>query len=227
MKIKDKVRFSLVLITLIQAGVIYWLWNRTCPPCYEAGQTVITHDTIWRENKLEPIVVKVPEAFKTVAKKSLQPKATVSKKETVHTTLSPAASAAFSVSADGSGNRTGASASPCDSINYYSDTTINPMPDSCIIVVNDTIADNKITGRSIWYVRLDPIITTTITHVKKEKWKVYVGGAFTYNSLHQDRWGAGPSALLAIPKIGGVNYYFDAKNMSHTVGVMALIRFKK
>lgn len=220
MVIKDKVRFSLLILAIVQAIIIYFLWNKPCPPCYEAGQTVITHDTIWPINPLEPIIVKVPEAFKSVAKKSIS-KAVRSKTELTESV--------WKVDGDGHAYAELCQdiSSPCDTINYYSDTTINRMPDSCMIVVNDTITDNKISGRSIWFQSRMPLIKTTITEVRKEKWKVYIGGAFTYNARELQRWGAGPEVLLTIPKIGGVNYIYDGKNNAHTIGVMALIRFKK
>lgn len=224
MQIKDKVRFSLVVLAVAQAVVIYWLWNRACPPCYEAGERVVKIDTTWPVKPLEPIVVKVPEAYKTVAKKSIKPIATVKKSLTVDSSLFHGVGTA---EADCAGNAVASVPSPCDSIAYYSDTTINRMPDSCIIVVNDTVQDNKISGRSVWFASRMPLIKTTITEVRKEKWKVYIGGAFTFNGKYLDRWGAGPKALVTIPKIGGFDYYYDVKNNAHTIGAMALIRFKR
>lgn len=222
MIIKDKVRFYLMLLALLQAVIIYFLWNRTCPPCYEAGERTVKHDTVWMNKPLEPIVVKVPEAFKSVAKKSVRKKSLHTEKIGNSTNVfSPTSYYSFS----DSGNIT--ELSPCDTINYYSDTTINPMPDSCIIVVNDTLENNRITGRSIWLAFRIPQITTTITEVKKEKLKFYLGGSFTLNAKEFNRWGVGVTGALAIPKIGMADYTYDIRNNAHTIGVLALIRFKK
>ncbi len=219
-KVKDSIKFySLVLNVATITMIVLMLKQCHCPPCMEPGETKIVHDTIWPKAELKPIAVKVPEAYKAVARKDIKPAKAIAR------------TAAFVRSfPDTARNHTVDSNQicydECDSVRYYSDTIRNHTPDTCEIVINDTVI-GKITGRSVWYVNLKPEIRTTITQVRKEKLKVYVGGAFTLNARFGERWGAGPSALMAIPKVGAINYYYDAKNNAHTAALMALIRFHK
>jgi hypothetical protein len=235
-KITDPVKFfSLGLNIAFVVLVIMLLKHCGCPPCYEAGETVVTIDTIRPTDTIPKMIsLGVPTPVKSIPKKVFK-KATVKKSFTVDSV--------WQIDTDGKafayvkdfhgvglaeddclGPAVASVPSPCDTINIYSDTIYKR--DTCTFIVNDTV-EGRILGRSILYANLQPLIRETITHVKKDKWKVYVGGAFTYNGKFLDRWGAGPKAAVAIPKIGAIDYYFDAKNMSHTVGVMALIRFKK
>lgn len=108
---------------------------------------------------------------------------------------------------------------PCDTVNIYSDTITKA--DSHTIVINDTI-QGTILGRSVLFVNLQPS-KIAIT----DKWRVYVGVTGIYNARYFDRWGIGPSAALAIPKVGQIDYAYDVRNNTHTAGFKALIRFKK
>jgi hypothetical protein len=220
-KITDPVKFfSVGLNIAFVVLVIILLKHCGCPPCYEAGETVVKIDTIRPLDTIPKVIsVGIPTPVKSIPKKVFR-KATFSKKEIVDTAFHGVGLAED----DCQGQAVASVPSPCDTINIYSDTIYKR--DTCTFIVNDTV-EGRILGRSILYANLQPLIRETITHVKKDKWKVYVGGAFTYNGKFLDRWGAGPKAAVTIPKIGAVDYYFDAKNMSHTVGVMALIRFKK
>jgi hypothetical protein len=235
-KIKDTVKYgSLCLNVALITLVIMLLKHCGCPPCYEPGQTVVKIDTIRPLDTIPKVIsVGIPTPVKSIPKKVFK-KAV--RKQSLHT------DSVWQIDTDGKafayvkdfhgvglaeddcqGQAVASVPSPCDTINIYSDTIYKR--DTCTFIVNDTV-EGLILGRSILYANLQPLIRETITHVKKDKWKVYVGGAFTYNGKFLDRWGAGPKAAVTIPKIGAVDYYFDAKNMSHTVGVMALIRFRK
>lgn len=110
----------------------------------------------------------------------------------------------------------------CDTINLYSDTL--HQADNYTAIINDTV-QGRILGRSVYFVNLKPQVE--ITRRVKERWKVYVGVNATYNASYLNRWGIGPSALLTIPKIGGISYTYDVHNNAHTGGLYALLRFKK
>lgn len=112
--------------------------------------------------------------------------------------------------------------SPCDSIYYYTDTAGDA---SHYVIITDTLADNSFIGRSVMFGGFNTSETKTIP--AKDKWRVYIGASFTINQRNMDRWGAGVSALLTIPKIGAVGYYYDARNNAHTGSIMALLRFRK
>lgn len=228
---QDNYKFGSFILNGILGIVILfliWFWPRhpafSCDDC--KGTVTITHDTIWPSEELKQVVVKVPEAFKAIAKKDL--KQTHPKGAKDFQGVEGVDSVRF-VSGASTAPIEGLVflPSPCDSIFYVSDTTRVRQPDSCTIVVNDTLMDNHIIGRSIWHVNLQPTINTTITKVLKEKWKVFVGAQFSYNVRNQDRWGVGPSALLTIPKVGAISYYYDARNNAHTAGFDVLIRFKR
>lgn len=224
----ERIRSTSLILNVVlffTTGLFAYLYfSKACPPCYEAGQMVIKHDTIYPTNTLMPISIKVPEAFKTVSKNKFI-------KESGATS---AGQVIISESVNKAERYAGNVASPvvlsippasdCDSVRLYSDTCYSE--NNYRAVINDTV-EGKIVGRSIWFVNLKPDITTTITQVKLERWKFYIGGSFTVNQRNMDRWGVGPSALLTIPKVGGISYYFDAKNFAHTGTFYALIRLKK
>ncbi len=242
--IKDKVKLSLAVISILLTGavcfLVYLLLQRQAFDCSDCeGTETIIHDTIWPEKELEPIKVHVPMPVKSVAKKSVR-------KRTLHTEPkvlcvgeaedSCQGKAAASVpydscdvwKIDGEGHAFAyITGSPCDTINYYSDTIIKPMPDSCIIVVNDTMIDNKVAGRSVWYAARYPMINTTITKTLKEKWKFYAGASFTYNARNTDRWGVGIGGIVAAPKLGALRLDYDIRNNAYQAGLYYLIRIKR
>lgn len=112
-----------------------------------------------------------------------------------------------------------------DSINYYSDTFY--QSNNYRAVVNDTIANNRIAGRSFWFVNLKPDVITTIEKVRKEKIRVYVGADFTVNANYRNSWGIGPSAIVTLPPRFALSYYYDARNNAHTGGLFVLLKFSR
>lgn len=217
--IRDKVRFYSILLNvvlLLTCGFFLNQWlNKPCPSC--DGEIVrIKHDTIYPAPILKPIIAKVPEAYKVIAafKKPAR-------------RISP-----VSVSADSSGVA-GASVtqaceyiaepSACDSIRFYLDSSL--VVNDHRLYIKDTV-EGKLTGRSVWYVNMKPEVITTTEKVHAERLKFYLGASVIINQRYLDRWGIGPSALLTIPKIGGISYSFDAKNFAHTGTFYALIRFR-
>jgi len=219
----EKLRLTSLVLNLVfipAFAFVLWLYlTKPCPPCQEAGTTVIKTEVIpVKDSSLKKISVKVPEPVAVKPKYILKR----GKLKPVISSLPEVAPKANTAEVcDSAGT---VAASPCDSVVFYSDTTTG---DSCRVVVNDTVMGNRIVGRSIWMVNLKPDTKITETIVKRERWKFYIGGAFTINQREVTRWGAGPSALLTIPKIGGFSYTFDAKNFAHTGTFYALIRLKK
>ncbi len=114
--------------------------------------------------------------------------------------------------------------SPCDSVRTYLDSSV--VANSHGIYHYDTILGKRL-GSSLWFVNLKPEIQTTITKVRKQRWKVYAGALLSYSPRHPDRWGVSPGVLVAIPKVGAINYQYDVKNNEHTAGFYVLIRIKK
>lgn len=196
-------------VTLIAAVVFAWLYfTYKCPPCYEAGQTVTVIDTVFvKDSTLKLASTKLP-TIKGVKKVNAQANKS---NDTIQITLHDTITNSITLN-------------ECGVIVYYTDTITS---DSIKAVVNDTVTCNRITGRSVYMVNLKPCINTTTTVVRKEKWKVYVGASFMIPQRELQRWGVGGSALLTIPKIGGISYTFDARNFTHIGTFYALIRFKK
>lgn len=198
---------GLALLFAFTTGLFAWLYfTKRCPPCYDSGKTVIEYVQV-KDSSLKPISVKVPVAKKIKRKGASVP---VAKPDSIRIVAGDCDTTII------------LPPSPCSEVVVYSDTITG---DSIKAVINDTLADNRIIGRSVWMVNLKP--DTKITVVKRERWKFYVGASFTVNQRFMGRWGIGPSALLAIPKIGAISYTFDARNFAHTGGLYVLIRVKK
>lgn len=207
------IAISVVSVPLMLLFLYLWL-TKPCPPCFESGQTVTVHDTIWPPKELKPVVVKVPEPWgikpKYALKKKLPNIPVIGKPDTIKITdCDTTIILPFN---------------PCADVAYYSDTI---EAEQVKAVINDTVVNNRIFGRSVWLANLKPEVRTTTTVVKKEKWKFYVGASFTINQRFMNRWGVGPSALVTIPKVGGISYTFDARNFAHTGSFFVLVRLKK
>ena len=212
---------ALVLLLATSTGIFAWLYfTKPCPPCYDSGKTVIVTKVVpVKDSTLKPIVVKVPEPWKIKPKSSF--------KLIRNGKPEPAKSAEVKVKIlerNCTCDTVRLTENICDDIAFYSDTITG---DSVKAVINDTLVNNRIAGRSVWMVNLKPSTHTTTTVVLKEKWKFYVGLSFTINQRFMDRWGVGPSALLTIPKVGGISYHFDARNFAHTGSFFVLVRLKK
>jgi hypothetical protein len=219
---RDKYFFGLLnLIFIPAAGIFFYLWlHQVCPAC--DGELVkIRHDTIHPADVLKPIAVKVPVPAKVIS---------LGLMHAAHTGIK-SFSQAVRFSADSTGVRAGAPAflpvnlSPCDSNQYFYSDTIY-QKDNYHLVINDT-CKGKILGRSIWFVNLKPAITTTIEKLHKDRVKFYIGASVCVHVNYLNRWGAGPSALLSIPKIGAISYAYDVHNNAHVAGLYALIRLRK
>ncbi len=218
----EKLRLtSLVLNIIFIPAFLFVLWlylTKPCPPCQEPGTTVIKTEVIpVKDSSLKKVSVKVPVPYAVKPKYILKK----GKLKPVVNSLPAVPQVNTVEECDSAGT---VAPSPCDSVYFYSDTT---KADSVTIVANDTVMNNKIIGRSIWVVNLKPNTKITETTVKPERWKFYIGGSFTIYQREITRWGAGPSMLLTIPKIGGFSYTFDAKNFGHMGTFYALIRLKK
>ncbi len=117
--------------------------------------------------------------------------------------------------------------SPCDTVNIKSDTISGSNKVKAII--NDTLIDNHIAGRSVWLANTKPDTVTIIETQKtiKEKWKVYLGPSVTIPQFNLPRWDIGLTGALSIPKVGMISYGYAFRNNAHTFSVMPLLRFKK
>jgi hypothetical protein len=101
-------------------------------------------------------------------------------------------------------------------------------------IVEDTLIDNRISGRRFTFFNLTPSITKTVTITEKQKEKVRLyGGAFAMvrtdyvNPRQITGWSIGPSVLLTTPKGAAMSYSFDARNNGHSATFFYLIKLKR
>ena len=214
-----KLRLTSLLanVVLVPAFIILlWLYlTKPCPECLPIERVVTKTVTI-------PVKDTTP---KLASKKTPSPKkiiyALADKNKNPEKDLPEVKPTVTTEDCDSAGT---VAPSACNDLAIYSETY---EKDSCKVIVNDTVTGNRIAGRSVWIVNLKPDTKQIITITQREKVKLYVGVGFSVNQLHMERWGIGPSALLTIPKVGGIAYSFDAKNFSHQGTVYALIRIKR
>jgi hypothetical protein len=230
-QVTDKVRFysiALNVLLLITTGALFSMWmNKPCPECYDSGITVTHHDTTFIKVAKEIVVYAGTPTPKKILKSVLH-SAGKAEGGAMGVAAIPPPLDTSGAYARGYKDATLAIVDwmhDCSDSSVY-DTTI-VSDDNWRLYLKEVVTGNRIEYRRLSIADYRPVITTTVTVVKKEKWKFYLGGSFTFNQREYNRWGAGPSLALAIPKIGEVDYYFDAKNFSHTIGVRALIRFHK
>lgn len=209
---KFKVSLGLNIILLLLLFFCIWQVDRICPPC--AGEVVsVTTDTIRPKDKPvevysgKPVAVKKKHIAKpnkpSLPQTAIIPQPTEIRPKT-DTILVPVEN-------------------PCDYLRtYVFDTTV---ADNYHLIINEEVR-GEITWRDIRFANLKPEVKTTV--VKRiDKLKVYLGVSATYNARNIERWGIGPSATLAIDKIGEFGYGYDVKNNAHTIEARALLRFKK
>lgn len=203
-KLKSRVLFYSIVanitLLLLTAGTCY-LWLTCDCPGYDSNQiTQIRIDTIYPSNTtLARVTLGVPKIYKS--------RLAISDEKVMN---------------DPERNPNLNAASPCDSIIYYSDTI--DQPDNFKAVINDTLRNNKIFGRSVWWVNLKPMVRETIEVHAKEKPRLYLGGVLLLPAKDIKTWGVGPMAQLSIPKVGLVGYSYDLINNRHAVSFAALIK---
>ncbi len=178
-----------------------------CDSCTETVKVV--HDTVWPVNKPQIVVIGKPNPIKTYPGKKQPVKA-----DTVYL---PGGTIVIHDKCPEN------SPTAFDSGRFYAiDTTF----DQVHLILQDSV-NGAINWRKLAIKNLKPEVTTTITKTVKEKVKLYIGGNVTIPANNLKSWGIGPSILFTVPKVGGISYYYDAKNNAHTGGIYALIRFKK
>jgi hypothetical protein len=107
-------------------------------------------------------------------------------------------------------------------IHTYSDQ----ISDSSLhLQIFDSVSQNKIYGRRIFYQWLKPVestSSTTITNtpVLKSRSGFYIGG---FGDFSKNRYGVGPGLTWLTKKQVMFNYDFDVLNKSHRVGTKFLI----
>lgn len=188
----------------------------TANPCaQEEPKTVVKIDT-----------VRVKEA-------EVKPVVKVHRPKLVHVSKPAVGDSKASVVSEESGYRPVATPSPCPSDTaIYADTLY--QADAYRAIVDDTLIDNRITGRRFTFFNLSPTITKTITITEKQKEKVRLyGGAFAMvrtdyvNPRQITGWSIGPSVLLTTPKGAAMSYSFDARNNGHSATFFYLIKLKR
>lgn len=207
-----------IILLLLLCGIGLG-WDRLCPKCDSFERVTVIHDTVYPSDKPVVIFEGKPEPVK-------QKKLTQRKKKQLEAIL-PQISEVVGID-KGKPEEVpiieDKEAAPCDYLTTYTFDTI--IPNQAHITLNQEVV-GYVTWQQIEYANLTPQVTTTITKVPKEKIKCYLGIAGTFNGNEFRRWGIGAQGALAIPKVGAVTYYYDAKNNAHTAGFLALIRFKK
>lgn len=197
---------------LLGAVLMFLLTWKGCKPAFDCstceGKTIVKIDTIRYAVKVEskPTVIRVTSKPKSILKT-----------DTVFFGIDNPQDVPMFVDLAGRMN-----ASPCDSIYFYTDTVGNSQH---YAIITDTVMDNSILGRSVEFSGFTTNAITT--KILAERWKLYAGISGRYSVKYPGRWEVSPSILLTIPKIGGIQYSYGVRENSHSVSIMALIRFKK
>lgn len=107
---------------------------------------------------------------------------------------------------------------------YYLDTIMDDS--SAFIAILDTITQNRIHGRKLYFANRKPtsIINTTTVLPTNEKSKLYVGGMVAMNP--GDKFDIGPSMMLITPR-GGYSYAYGVNENSHTFTVVWKIKLQR
>lgn len=184
--------------------VLLWLWlTKQCYPCFENSTPIVKVDTIYpADTKLKPVAFRKPLSYRSFPK----PKAVEEY---------PAGITA----------KTEDHPSACHSIIMYADTIERTGDFKAVIV--DTLVNNSIVGRSVWWVNLKPLIRETVTIPPKEKPRFYIGASVKIPGTRGGSWGLGPSAVATIPNTGAVGYSYDVLGNCHSLTFMALIKLKR
>lgn len=107
---------------------------------------------------------------------------------------------------------------------YYLDTIMDDS--SAFIAILDTITQNRIHGRKLYFANRKPtsIINTTTVLPADEKSRLYVGGMVAMNP--GDKFDMGPSVMLITPR-GGYSYAYGISEKSHTLTVVWKIKLQR
>jgi len=107
---------------------------------------------------------------------------------------------------------------------YYLDTIMDDS--SAFIAILDTITQNRIHGRKLYFANRKPtsIINTTTVLPSNEKSKLYVGGMVAMNP--GDKFDIGPSMMLITPR-GGYSYAYGVNEKSHTLTLVWKIKLQR
>lgn len=245
----DKVRLVSILLNLLllfSTGLFAWLYfTKPCPPCTDGQIVRIQRDTIYRYTQLQQVPVSEPVAYRTVKAKGEKAKPQVVKPSKsvvlgvpndeqflrIDTSLHPVPMPYY-------GNQPMALPSDCDYVNFYTDTLWKqvmvkkllkkePQLDSVPVFVVNYQVQGLLLSRELWQADYSMETRENTTVLRRERWKFYVGAQATYNVPNVQRWGIGPAADLAIPKVGLISYYYDIHNNAHSAGFKALLRLKK
>lgn len=198
---------NVILLLLLGAGI--YSYNANCGKGCDGEIVRIVHDTIRPKDEPKIIYADRPTPKKTT---KIKPKDNVTPIQVV--TVEKLKRDTITLTIDNA----------CDYLTTYKWDTV--IKDQAHITINEEVV-GYVNWRSIEYANLTPQVTTTITKVRTERVKCYLGIAGTFNGNVFKQWGVGPQGFIAIPRIGGVSYYYDAHNNAHTAGFLALIRFKK
>jgi hypothetical protein len=191
-------------------------------PC-ENIREVVRIDTVRvPENKVVPVV----------AHSNPKPKRVSFPRKAGVVNLPVSADDSVDVRVSGSGRSSASTVFNCTTDTaYYADTI--RKPDSFVAVVNDTLYDNRLQGRSIVFKNLSPTVVTTIerTVQAKERIRLYVGAfagvQIDYRTRAVSNWTIGPELMLTIPQGAALHYGFDAKNNGHNIGLLYKIKLKR
>lgn len=217
---KNKPLLIALLVSLLINGVLLFLlfkqYNCDCT------QTTVTHqwtDTIFvKVRDVRPsVTVKVPEAYRVI-------------KKPVAKTFAPTA-AQGSVSEGSGGSVTAPVFSPCSQTVVYSDTT--EETNAYRAVIEDTLFENRITGRRITFWNLTPKLVEHIekTTALKERVRVYLGLSVGFEASYKEKrvsnYNIGPEVFITEPHGVLLGYGYDAKNNGHRLTFAYKIKLRK
>ena len=192
------INFKNIVIAIL---VVLLLLSQTCKEtkiCPEI-KTTVKHDTAWIVK--DTVIYSKPKLINTIKYKTIL-KTKVDSFKIQDTSLN------------------------CKDINIYSDTI--KLDTSGIVIITDTVQNNKITGRTSEPKYKFPVITNTITNyiVEPKKTKWYVGGELNGNQF--DPFSQASAGILIKNKKDGI---FGAKvnldiNGNITYGIQKYFKIK-
>lgn len=105
---------------------------------------------------------------------------------------------------------------------FYADTI---RRDSMLVIILDTVGENKIRHRSVYWQNLrgPMVIRETVIQKEDPRHRLFIGGVATY----AEKPGAGAALLLITKKDHGYSYTYDGINNSHTVGIYYKISLRR
>ncbi|KAF0195634.1 MAG: hypothetical protein FD166_2807 [Bacteroidetes bacterium] len=99
---------------------------------------------------------------------------------------------------------------------------------SAFIAVMDTVFQNRLQGRSLYFANRKPtsiIHNTTVLPEVDDRLKLYAGAMVAM--APRDRYDFGPAVILMTPRGNGYSYAFGVNEKSHTITLVWKVKLKR